>query len=84
MSKLLVTLNIPVIEMSFDVYLPINKKIGTLKKYLLNTIKELTDGNFNMELDKLKMIDQVTGKEYENNICLNDTEIKNGSKIIIV
>lgn len=84
MSKLLVTLSIPTIEMSFDVYLPINKKIGTLKKYLFNTIKELTDGNFNIELDKLKLIDQITGKEYENDIYLNDSEIKNGSKIIII
>lgn len=84
MSKLLVTLSIPVIEMSFDVYLPINKKIGTLKKYLLNTIRELTEDNFNVELDKLKLIDQITGKEYENNVYLNDSEIKNGSKIIII
>ncbi len=84
MTKILVTLNIPTMESCFDVYLPINKKIGTLKKYLLKTIKELTDANFNMELDQLKMIDQETGKEYENNIYLNDSGIKNGSRIIIL
>ena len=84
MTKILVTLNIPTIDMCFDVYLPINKKIGTLKKYLLDTIKELTEGNFNVELDHLKMIDQETGREYENNICLNDSGIKNGSQIIII
>jgi len=83
MTKLLVTLNIPTIDSHFDVYLPINKKIGTIKKYLITTIKELTDGNFNIDLDKIKMIDQETGKEYENNTYLIDSGIKNGSQIII-
>ena len=84
MTKILVTLNIPTITTYFDAYLPINKKIGTLKKYLLKAIKELTDTNFDIELSALKMIDQETGKEYENDVYLYDSGIKNGSHIIII
>lgn len=84
MTKLLVTLNMPTIGFSFEAYLPINKKIGTIKKYLLATIRELTNDSLNIALDKVKMIDQETGKEYKNNIYLIDSGIKNGSQIIIL
>lgn len=84
MSKLLITLSIPVIEMNFDVYLPINKKIGTLKKYLSNTITELTDGEFNFSFDKMKLIDKESGIEYTNDLYLKDSGIKNGSWIILI
>lgn len=84
MTKILVTLNVPSIEMCFDVYLPINKKIGTIKKYLINTIMEMSDGEFNVNIEKMKFIDQDTGKEYENQVYLKESGIKNGTQIMII
>lgn len=84
MSKLLITLSIPVIEMSFDVYVPINKKIGTIKKYLLKNLKEITEGELDISLERMRMIDKETGKEYDNNHYLKDSGIKNGSWIVVM
>lgn len=84
MDKVLVSVGIPSVEMSFDVYLPINKKVGTIKKYLLNAIHELTENQINITLEKMMLIDKVTGKEHENDVYVKDSGIKNGTSIIIL
>ena len=42
MNKFLITVIIPTIEKEYDVYIPNNKKMGTIKKYLLGVF--LTTG----------------------------------------
>ena len=81
-DKILVKIVVPEVEFTFDVYLPINKKIGTIKKKLLDAFLDETDGQFNKET--VKMLDQESGIEYANNSYLFETNIKNGSTIIFV
>ncbi|MBD9085779.1 hypothetical protein EGP64_03820 [bacterium] len=80
MNKILITLIFPTIETSFDLYIPINKKIGTIKKYLLEKIDELNCFSF----DSVRLLDQNSGEEYDNNILIKDSAIKNGTKIVIM
>ncbi len=82
-NKILVNIIVPSIESSFNVYIPINKKIGTIKKCILKCIGELSDGYFEYE-DKVIILDRDTGKEFDNNMYLKDTDIKNGTKLIII
>lgn len=84
MNKFLITVIIPTIEKEYDVYIPNNKKMGTIKKYLLKAIFELSSNNFSKNSEEVRMIDRNTGIEYDNNMYVKDTEIKNGSKIIIM
>ena len=84
MNKYLVTFLVPVIELKFDAYIPNNKKIGTIKKKILSYIMEYTDNSFNIEFENLRLIDKLTGINYINNIYVKDTNIKNGSIIILI
>ena len=43
-NKILIELEIPLIEKSYDLYIPINKRIGTVKKLIEEALIELTDG----------------------------------------
>ena len=43
-NKVLVELVVPTIESSFDVYLPINKRIGNIITLLNKTVSELSEG----------------------------------------
>ena len=43
-NKVLVNLLVPEIDLQFDIYLPINKKIGNIICLLNKSINELTDG----------------------------------------
>lgn len=84
MNKFLITVMVPTIEMEYDVYIPNNKKIGTIKKYLLKAVLEMSSNTFLKTAENVRMIDRNTGLEYDNNMYVKDTGIKNGSKIIIM
>lgn len=84
MNKFLITVIIPTAEMEFDVYVPNCRKIGTIKKFILNAISDLTDKLYDRPFESVRFIDRNTAVEYDNNMLLKDTEIKNGTKIIII
>lgn len=83
MNKILIVVYIPLIEQEYDIYIPINKKIGTIKNTIIKSIVELSDGNIKNTSD-LKLYDKETTNIYDNNIIVKDSGIKNGSKLILM
>ena len=45
-NKILIELEIPLIEKRYDLFIPINKKIGTIKNLIENALVELTDSAY--------------------------------------
>ena len=84
MNKYLITVIVPIVEFEYDIYIPNNKKIGTIKTLILESLCELSNNSFNKKIDEVRMIDRDTGDEFENNMYVKDSGIKNGSKIIII
>lgn len=84
MNKYLITVVVPIIEFEYDIYIPNNKKIGTIKTLILESLSELSNNSFNKKINEVRMIDRDTGNEFENNMYVKDSGIKNGSKIIII
>lgn len=84
MNKYLITVIVPIIEFEYDIYIPNNKKIGTIKTLILESLGELSNNSFNKKINEVRMIDRDTGNEFENNMYVKDSGIKNGSKIIII
>ena len=39
-DKILITVNVPLLDEKYDIFIPINKKFGTVKKYIIDTINE--------------------------------------------
>jgi len=83
MNKILVLVYIPSIEQEYDIYIPINKKIGTIKQVIINSIVELSDGNI-PNIDSLKLYDKDTSNLLDNNTMVKVSGIKNGSKLILM
>ncbi len=82
MNKLLISVEVPSIEQSFDLFIPINKKMGTIKEYIIKSIHELSGGILN---DKNYLFFDIdTGTKYGNNVYVKDSGIKNGARIIMV
>lgn len=84
MNKYLITIIVPFIELECDVYIPSNKKIGTIKKNILESISEFSNKTFNKQIDQVRMIDRDNGNEFDDNVYVKNSGIKNGSKIIII
>lgn len=82
MNKLLISIEVPSIEQNFDLFIPINKKMGTVKKYIIKSVQELSGGI--LQEKQYFFFDIDTGVKYGNNVYVKDSGIKNGARIIIV
>ena len=82
-NKILVELEIPVIEKKYDLFIPINKKIGTIKSLIEESLLELTDNSYEAKEDT-NLYSKDTGIVYDVNNTVRDTDLKNGSRIILL
>lgn len=82
-NKILIELEIPLIEKKYDLFIPINKKIGTIKALTEKALKELTDNAYIPRNDS-NFYSKETGKIFDVNKTVRDTELKNGSRIILI
>lgn len=82
-NKILIELEIPLVEKKYDLFIPINKKIGTIKKLIEDSLKELTDTNYEIREDT-NLYSKDTGDIYDVNKTVRDTDLQNGSRVILL
>ena len=64
-------------------FLPINKKIGTIVNLLNKGIHELSNGDFPISTTN-KLYNAETLQIYEPNVLLFNTDIRNSTKLVIL
>lgn len=84
MNKFLITIIVPEIEYECDLFIPNNKKVGTIKTSILESLKTLTNNVYVKTINDVKFINKDTKEEYDNNKMIKDTNIKNDTKLIIL
>lgn len=82
-NKVLVKLLVPEIDMHYDVYLPINKKIGNIINLLNEAVVELSNGEF-MSSYQNSLINGITNENYMPDKQLIETDIRNGTVLILL
>lgn len=82
-NKILVELEVPLIEKKYDLFIPTNKKIGTIKNLVEEELIELTEGSYK-KVDSTNFYSKETGVIYDVNNNVRDTDLKNGSRVILV
>ena len=82
-NKILIELEIPAIEKKFDLFIPINKKIGTIKSLIEKGLAESNDIDYEIKEDT-NLFSKDTGNIYDVNNTVRDTDLKNGSRIILL
>lgn len=83
MNKILVVVYVPKIEMEYEVFIPINRKIGTIKKLIVQAIDELSNQNLN-SYESLKLYENDTGNLLPNNIYVKNSNLSNGTKLVLI
>lgn len=84
MNKYLITVIVPTIDYTFDIEVPNNRKIGTIKKILLSELSVLSNGSYNLDFNDIRIVDRDSGTEYSNDMYIKDSKIINGSKIVMI
>lgn len=83
MNKVLVLIYVPLLDEQYDCLIPINQKIGVIKNHLIKSINEMMgDGNYINENAKLYSKD--TSDNYDADIYVKDSGIKNGAKLVLM
>ena len=82
-NKILISIEIPNIEKKYDLFIPINKKIGTIKRLIEEALVDLTDKAYKPK-ESSNFYSKETGIIYDVNQTVRDTDLKNGSKIVLL
>ena len=72
-DKVLVTIIVPLIEKKYEVFLPVNKKIGEISSLLAKGLVDVSNGYY-IVTNKEKFYNRITGEEYNNNVILQKTD----------
>ena len=81
-NKILVELMVPELEVSYDVFIPVTKRVGNLIALLVKAISEL---GIEYEFDiKLALYNRFTAEKYSPNSLVYETNIKNGTILILM
>ena len=83
MNKVLVKLYVPMLEEEYDVKIPINKKVHKVLNLIVKAVKEFSGGYYN-PTDMPMLYDKATAKAYDINLKVIETNIRNGSEIILI
>lgn len=82
-NKVFIIVETPLIEQKFEVYIPIGKKIYKVANILSKAVSELSGGHYPIRPDAT-IYSKVTGKPYNVNLTVKDSDIRNGTEIILI
>lgn len=82
-NKVYIKLKVPEIDKEYDLYLPVNKKIGNITNLLNEAINELSFGEIAISKNN-KLYNEKTLEEYSPDILLLNTNIRNGTVLVLI
>ena len=82
-NKVLVQLIVPEIDEKYDLYVPINKKVGNIIVLLNKALKEMTNGVFIISNTSC-VYNRITGEKYKMDVLIRETDIRNGTMLVIL
>ena len=83
MNKVLVKLFVPILEQQYEIWLPLNKKIYNIIILLSKAVNELEEGQYQPNEMPI-LYNRFTGEAYDINSRVKDTDIRNGTEIILI
>lgn len=82
-NKVLINIYVPTLGESYDLFIPVNEIMWKVNRLIVKMISDSTEGMFNLDRD-YAMINVDTGRVYDNNDIIINTDIRNATKILLV
>ena len=82
-NKILIKLNLPELDICFDIFIPVNEVVWKIKKLLIKSISDLMDVSLNLN-DEYLLINRDTGNVYNNNDIVINTDIRNSTELFLI
>ena len=81
MNKVLVIIDVTFLDESYTIFIPVNKKVGTIKNYLIESISEMTGQKLS---NNMQMYEKYTCEILNNKDFIKDSGIINGSHLFLL
>ncbi|MBQ4030612.1 MAG: hypothetical protein II625_02545 [Bacilli bacterium] len=82
-NKVLVSIEIPEIGYSYDVFIPINEQIWKITKLVSKCVSDLSGATL-LTKETYYFINKNNGIIYPSNDIVADTDIRNGTELVLV
>ena len=82
-NKVLVSVNVPMLEKKYDMQFPVNRKISNVIGMIKASLFQLSQGSFETNKDYI-LYNKENGEPYDMNILVRDSNIRNGSNVILL
>ena len=73
----------PTLEQKYDVYIPVNRKLYSVIAMLKKALYDLSLSTFDISKNYL-LYNALTGMIYDVNLLVRDSDIRNGSNVILL
>ena len=81
-NKVLIKLIMLDMDESFDIFIPENEIIWKIKKLIIKSISDINNISLDINNEYL-LINKETSKIYDNNEIVINTDIRNGTELIL-
>jgi hypothetical protein len=82
-DKVLIKLEVPELNKTYDIYISSNELVWKTNKLILKVISELNDNLVNPN-DNYILLNKNSNTIYNSNIFIKDTDIINGSELVLL
>ena len=83
MDKILVNIFVPIINSSYDMFIPVSLKVYTVLELIKKSVAEMSDGRF-IAYENNVLCFRGDGSIIDINLSVLETEIKNGSRLMLI
>ncbi len=81
-NKILIELVIPIMDKTYNVFVPVGKTVANITVLLEKSLIELSHGAFERQLESC--LYGADGKQINPNVIVKESGLTNGSKVIII
>ena len=83
MDKVLVEVYVPVLDRSYDIFIPLRSPMFEVLELIKKAVKEMSDGRF-IANENTAICHRENGTIININLSVHELEIRNGSKLMLI
>ena len=80
--RVYVTVEVPILDTSYELLVPIDRRIHDLIELLRENIKGLRENYYNNKIPNI--FNKSNGELYDMNLIIKDSDIKTGTRLILI
>lgn len=82
-NKVLINLYVPMLEKKYEIFLPVNRKIGEICNLIAKGLVEISN-DYYIITNCEHLYNRVNGSIYNEKMLLKNTDIRNGSELVFM